>query len=232
MSDLPPPNWRQRPPPPPPPPRGPAPSQRNRGLVTAAIVTALVLGLGAGALAITALEGDDSDPAPEPTDAPLATPPDTVEELPEGPPKPVDQANRYTRYVPSDPGFAYVARVPAGPGWGRPTESYPTSGALLRTTLRGPAGKFVLIDRTPSEVPQLGGGFDSSRTVDHPVFGEATEYIFRGSETIPECGDAICVDYLISDQTGGGWGVLAGGADLGETQAIAERVMRSVSLAE
>lgn len=132
-------------------------------------------------------------------------------------------------YVPSDPSYSYSAELPQGDGWSTPIESFPTGGALLRTTVDGPGGLFVLIDRTPYEVPQLGGDFESSRTVSHPRFGTATEYVFSTSEIIPECSNAPCVDYLIEDGSGGGWGVLAGGTDVAEAQALAGEVARSIT---
>ncbi len=135
---------------------------------------------------------------------------------------------RYVGYSPSDPTYWYGADIPRGNGWSDPIESRPTGGALLRTTVRGPGGAFLIIDRTPSEEPQLGGGFDSSRSVSHPTFGSATEYIISSSSEIPECSGASCVDYLIRDGRGGGWGVLAGGPILALATEVASSVADSV----
>lgn len=132
-------------------------------------------------------------------------------------------------YSPSDPGYFYLANLPSGGGWSAPSESHPTSGNLLRTSLRGPDGTFVIVDRTPDEVPTLGGGYDAVKTVSQPYFGSATEYLFAQSEAIPECNGAPCVDFLIEDGEGGGWGVLAGGPNLDAAQSIGSQVAQSVS---
>lgn len=132
-------------------------------------------------------------------------------------------------YTPSEPNYQYEVRLPDD-GWTEPIESFPTGGALLRITLRGPGGQLLIIDRTPSEEPQLGGGYETSRVVPHEAFGSATEYVFRGSDFIPECADAVCVDYLINDGSGGGWGVLGGGPDLASAQEAAEAAMQSIRL--
>ena len=95
---------------------------------------------------------------------------------------------------------------PAGGGWSAPAESHPTSGALLRTSWRGPDGTLLIIDRTPYDVPDLGGSYDAVGTVSHPVFGEATKYNFSQSSALPDCDGRPCVDYLINDGSGGGWG--------------------------
>jgi hypothetical protein len=138
----------------------------------------------------------------------------------------------YAFYQPSDPDYFYNAAVPRGNGWGKPVESRPTGGALLRTTVRGPSNSVLIIDRTPNDVPQLGGGYDSSRTVDQPFFGSATEFTFSSSKSIPECTGTSCVDYLIEDGVGGGWGVLAGGPSLPLAAEVASRVTQSVNFGD
>ncbi|MGI9021413.1 MAG: serine/threonine-protein kinase [Solirubrobacterales bacterium] len=138
-------------------------------------------------------------------------------------------ASSLTSYSPSDPTFTYRAKVPQGEGFSPPVENELTPGELLRTTVRGPDGLLVIVDRTPFEVPQLGGVFDSEDTVAHPFFGTMTEYVFSNSGAIPECADTTCVDYLIEDGSGGGWGVLAGGgADFGLAQQTALGVANSI----
>ncbi len=87
---------------------------------------------------------------------------------------------------------------------------------------------MLIVDRTPDEVPQLGGEFESTREVPHPNFGTATEYVFSQSESIPECNGNPCVDYLIDDGQGGGWGVLAGGPDQAIASEVAANVARSI----
>ena len=118
-----------------------------------------------------------------------------------------------------------------GTDWSRPRESRPTAGALLRVSVRGPAGLLVLVDRTPFEVPALTTSFDSRKTVRHPAFGNAERYVISRSELIPECGGSPCVDYLVDDRTGGGWAVLAGGGgDLALADTVAKRVANSLRL--
>jgi hypothetical protein len=235
LAELPPPAW---PPPAPTPPHAPAsPSGgRNRGLIAAIVAAAITLGVGGGALAVVLLGKEDEEPvvatvteATEPTAADAsAAPPAEAPSRNTGTPA----SSPFTTYVPTEQDYYYLAELPAGPDWSKPTESHPTSGALLRTTVRGPAGTLLLVDRTPYDVPQLGGGYESSRTTQHPEFGQVTEYVFRDSETIPECVFTVCVDYLVNDGAGGGWGVLAGGPDLASAEQVAERVMRSLSLSD
>jgi hypothetical protein len=135
----------------------------------------------------------------------------------------------YEYYQPSDPAYSYAAEVPTGGGWSAPIESHPTSGELLRTSWRGPDGTLLIIDRTPNDVPSLGGSYDSARTVSQPAFGEATEYIFSRSTALPDCNGRPCADFLINDGTGGGWGVLAGGPSLAVAESIAGHVAQSIS---
>ncbi len=147
------------------------------------------------------------------------------------PPSPVERVE-YKTYVPSTEGYYYAAQIPSGPDWSDPSESFPTGGALLRTTVSGPDGSTLIIDRTPYDVPQLGGSYNSMQTVPHPTFGSATEYVFSTSELLPECNGQSCVDYLVADGQGGGWGVLVSGPDLNKGKQIARKVMESVSLAD
>jgi len=166
-----------------------------------------------------AYRGSQSAPTSEPIGGEGSAPPAPVES---------DQTD-YVSYTPNDSAYSYSAEVPQGGGWLSPTETYPTGGGLLRTSLRGPAGQFVLIDRTPSEIPQLGGGFESSGVIEHPIYGSAVEYVISESELIPECSGSQCVDYLIEDGAGGGWGVLAGGPDLSVARQTAQQVALSIS---
>lgn len=153
-------------------------------------------------------------------------------EVPSAPPStdPGSYVAGYVHYEPSDPNYFYTAEIPAGGGWSTPAESHPTSGELLRTSLRGPDGTLLIIDRTPNEEPSLGGSFDAARTVSHPSFGQATEYTFSSSEALPDCNGRPCVDFLINDGSGGGWGVLAGGPSLAVAENIASHVAQSITL--
>lgn len=134
----------------------------------------------------------------------------------------------YVPYSPSDPGYAYIAEIPSGGGWSTPVESQPTSGDLLRTSLRGPDGTLLIIDYTPSEVPQLGGSYDSVDTSLQTNFGPATEYVFSESEGLADCNGRPCADFLVNDGAGGGWGVLGGGPSLPVAEDIAAHVAQSL----
>lgn len=204
----------------------------NRAWVAGGVLAALVLGVGAGAFAITSLDGDeqgsrDRNGSGE-RNAQSEQPDETTTAPGDGAAGSL-APRRYRPYVPSDPSYDYFAEIPAGNGWGSPVESRPTGGALLRTTVRGPQGALLIIDRTPDDIPEIGAGFDSSRVVSHPQFGSATEYILSSSESIPECSGRPCVDYLFEDGRGGGWGVLAGGPNQALAAEVAARVAFSVS---
>jgi hypothetical protein len=207
----------------------------HRGLVIAAVIGALALVVAAAALLIGQLQDEETDPpsvgqvnspaveeegAAGGTETESGGEGDTV----------VDSSApaSYEPYTPTDPEYAYSAELPDGNGWSEPTESLPTGGGLLRTTVRGPEGSVLIVDRTPDEVPQLGGDFESTREVPQPNFGTATEYVFDQSESIPECNGNPCVDYLIEDGAGGGWGVLAGGPDQAIATEVAANVAKSV----
>jgi hypothetical protein len=204
-------------------------------LVIAAVIGALALVVAAAALLIGQLQDEEAaPPQAEQVDTPAVTNEEAVgstETEPGGEEdSEVDSAapTSYENYMPSDSEYAYSAELPAGNGWSEPTESLPTGGGLLRTTVRGPEGSVLIVDRTPDEVPQLGGGFDSTREVPQPNFGTATEYVFDQSEAIPECNGNPCVDYLIEDGAGGGWGVLAGGPDQAIATEVAANVAKSI----
>jgi hypothetical protein len=139
---------------------------------------------------------------------------------------------RYEPYVPGEPRFYYLAELPAGNGWSQPVETQPTDGDLLRTTVRGPDGMLVVVDRTPEEPPRFGGDFDSSREVSHPRFGSATEYVFSESEAFDECNGSTCVDYLVEDSQNGGWGVLGAGPNLALAKEVAANVAQSITDAD
>ncbi len=122
-----------------------------------------------------------------------------------------------------------MAEVPSGGGWSGPSETFPTGGKLLRSEFRGPDGTFVLIDYTPDEVPSLGGSYDTVDTNLQTNFGAATTYVFSASERLPECNGRPCVDILIDDGSGGGWGVLGGGPSLPVAQSIASHTAQSIA---
>jgi hypothetical protein len=220
-------------------------SSNNRFLIGVAIAVALLAGVGAGAAIVTSLSGSSTDKTVKTI---AAQPVTTSSGSSAGKKQPTVRKTivvqgsgsasatpattipvAFTSYSPSNPDYFYLAQLPSGGGWSVPAENFPTQGKLLRTETRGPDGTFVIVDRTPDEVPQLGGGYDDVRTVSQPFFGSATEYIFSQSQSIPECNGRPCVDFLIDDGQGGGWGVLAGGPSIDAAQGIGSQVAQSVS---
>ena len=139
-------------------------------------------------------------------------------------------ADRPDDYRASDPAFRYVVELPAGEGWSEPSERFKLSGDLLRTTVRSDSGPVIVIDRTPYDLPVLGGEIDSSREIAHPEFGGMIEYVFEDSTIVPACVGEVCVDYLVTDGRGGGWGVLVAGVDGPRARELGRRTARSLSL--
>lgn len=147
--------------------------------------------------------------------------------------KPVG-ADRGTGGAPSDPaaatrydvhhGNGFEAMLPTGAGWGNPSQSRPTDSELYRTNVRGPGGRFVVIDHTPYEPATFGGKYSSRTEVGHAVFGTAVRYEFQGG-SIPECQRQPCVDYILNDGSSG-FAVLAGGGP--NAAAIARTVAESL----
>ena len=188
----------------------PSPSRRRLRAAGIVIATLAVLGIGAGGFVMASKQSGETSQEPgdksgttskekaqgaAPRKQQPAEPQRASEPIGGGATEaPVDSSQTsYASYAPSDQSYHYRAEIPQGGGWLAPTESYPTGGALLRTSVRGPDGQFVLIDRTPSEVPVLGGGFDSSGVIEHPVYGSVTEYVISNSDQIPECnGTQVC----------------------------------------
>lgn len=167
-------------------------------------------------------QAQDGSPAPVPSSG-----------VPSAPPAPASSyVSTYVPYSPAEPGYSYVAEIPTGGGWSAPVESHPTSGNLLRTSLRGPDGTLLIIDRTPDDVPALGGSYDAASTNLQTNFGSATEYIFSKSEGLADCNGRPCADFLINDGNGGGWGVLGGGPSLPVAESIASHVAQSISYGE
>ena len=120
---------------------------------------------------------------------------------------------------------AFAAELPDGLGWTGPFESTPNSG-LYRTTLDGPGDLTLLIDYTPYEVPIFTGTAESEQEID-VLSGTATEIVFAGGD-IPICAATRCIDYLIENGSGGGWGILAGGGDFALAQEVARHVAESI----
>lgn len=147
-------------------------------------------------------------------------------------PAPGSYVPTYVSYSPADPNYAYVAQIPSGGGWTAPSESNPTGGDILRTSLRGPDGTLLIIDRTPTEVPALGGSYDFASSDVPTNFGTATAYTISRSESLPDCNGRPCVDIFINDGAGGGWAVLAGGPNIAVAETIARTVAQSISYGE
>jgi hypothetical protein len=209
--------------------RSPEPG-RSRVFIGLAVFAALAALAGGAVLVVAGSSKGGKTSVSETTPTPRAAQPPPSSAAVSPPSTPVSLAPAsYVPYSPTDPHFAYTAAIPSGNGWNGPIESTPTSGDLLRTTVRGPENSILVIDRTPHDVPRLGGGYDSQRTVSQPAFGSATEYIFSSSKSIPECTGTVCVDYLINDGQGGGWGILGGGPSLALASEVAAQVAQSIA---
>jgi predicted Ser/Thr protein kinase len=191
-------------------------AQRSWGLIASGLVLVAAI-VTAGVLALTGASDDEGgktvDRQEEPRGGGGGGGDESGVELPP-----------FTGY---DAPSGYSAKLPAGPDWSDPSESEPTPGQLFRVQVAGPAGTTLIVDHTPAEVPEFRGAADSTRTVTHPLFGVATEYLFSGGD-IPACTPGPCVDYLIDDGSGGGWGVLAGGEDFPLARSVAREVMLSI----
>jgi hypothetical protein len=208
-----------------------SPGPRRRRFFVGLGVFAALAALAGGTVLVVAgssKEGKTSVTETTTPSPPPQTSPSSAPVSPSSTPASLAPAS-YVPYSPTDPHYAYTASIPSGNGWNSPIESTPTSGDLLRTTVRGPENSILVIDRTPHDVPQLGGGYDSKRTVSQPAFGSATEYIFLSSKSIPECTGTACVDYLIDDGQGGGWGILGGGPSLALASEVAAQVAESIA---
>jgi len=187
-------------------------------------VLAVVVACAVGLLVLLIGGGGESDVAEVPA-APTRT------DEPAEPARPAE-TDRGGTYSPADPAYRYAVQLPSGSAWSKPHEAYKRSFDLLRTTVRNEAGTVVVIDRTPNDLPAFTGDVDSTRTLPHPTFGEMTEYVFRFSTINSACLDDVCVDYLVEDGEGGGWGVLVGNADLDRARALAARTADTLQLGD
>ena len=115
---------------------------RSRGVLIAGGVILLLIALAAagGAAALMLRDSNKTEVAPDGPSEPAAVtsePASGVESTDRGTtasPSPVEHVE-YKTYVPSDEGYYYAAQIPSGPDWSDPSESFPTGGALLRTTV-------------------------------------------------------------------------------------------------
>lgn len=207
------------------PPMGSTTREQVIAVLVACAAGLLVLLVGGG--------GDDPVEVPAPTRASGPAEQAKTDE----PAKPAEPAGHPARkdepaavYSPADPAYAYEVELPAGKAWSEPDETFKRSFDLLRTRVENDEGVVIAIDRTPNDIPAFTGNVDSTRTVSHPTFGEMTEYVFRFSTIDPSCVDDVCVDYLVEDGEGGGWGVLVGNAGVERGSAIARRVADTLQL--
>jgi hypothetical protein len=120
----------------------------------------------------------------------------------------------------------WSADLPSGSGWSGPQESVEGGDEIYRTRFDGPGELILVIDFTPNVEPEYEGPYESRRTIDQPAFGSATEIVFSGGP-FSQC-EAACVDYLIPNGEGGGYAVLAGGADVATLREIAAPVVESL----
>jgi serine/threonine protein kinase len=216
--------------------------RRRRLVIPLAVVLLLVGGVALGVLVSQGGDGSSEPPAPVATQAAesgetTTQPAGSAGREPRerearssaaGPTPPANESREpnaaavsYVDYTPSTSG--YSTEIPQGSDWSPPSETEPTPGRLLRTTINGPGGLVLIIDFTPQEPAQFGGDYDSSRELGQAAFGTMTEYVFSGG-SIPQCQRSRCVDYVINDEARGlGYGVLAGGSD---NFALAQEVAR------
>jgi hypothetical protein len=143
-------------------------------------------------------------------------------------PAPAVEPATYTTYTADEAGWS--AEVPSGGGWSDPTTTEEVPGRRWRTVINGPGEIFVIVDSTPTDVPVYEGPAQRT-TVSHPIYGPVTEVVFQAADSrIADCQIGTCVDYLVPNNEGGGYGVLAGGPghSFEELQGIAMRVMQSI----
>ena len=116
----------------------------------------------------------------------------------------------------------WSAEIPIGDGWSGPLESTPNEG-LYRTTFDGPGDLTVIVDYTPHEVPIFNGTAESRDYVTHPLYGTSERIVFSGG-SIPTCQNTRCIDFLVPNGAGGGWGILAGGGDYEVAAEVADHI--------
>jgi len=193
-------------PPRPPEGRGSPESRRKRWTRLAIALLACTAVVGAVAWAVR------PDPNPPEQNPPDPNPPE------QNPPEPNPDAAYKALET-----LSYRTIVPSGPEWTTKPESEVNPG-LFRTTIFGPRGIEIWIDHTPDEEARFarrGRAVQKRRRIDHPVFGLADEWVFRGG--LSRCESVPCVDYLMNSP-GKGYAVLGGGGDYGTARAEAQRV--------
>jgi serine/threonine-protein kinase len=131
---------------------------------------------------------------------------------------------RFTSYTGRD----FQTLVPTGAGWSSPLRSQPNK-QRSRTTVLGPDGDFLIVDSTPTEPPRFGGSTSiSTRTINQPAFGSATEYVFQ--HELQECSQLRCVDYILQDSNSpGGFAVLAGGRNFVLAQSVGRKAAETLT---
>ena len=209
-------------------------SGTRRAFAVAAVLLAVAAGIGAAALLVSQMNGSEPDVTQT-----VATPADPANGDAESgsdqrdAPAPGDAAgpaSSFASYRSTEPGFEYSAELPSGNGWSEEAGTL-VNPELYETEVRGPDGYFVVVDYTPNELPDPGVTAEPRGEVSHPEFGSATEYSLPESEAYPECSPSSpCVDYIVEDGQGGGWGVIAGGPDEEVSAELAAQVAESISL--
>jgi hypothetical protein len=87
----------------------------------------------------------------------------------------------------------------------------------------------LIVDSTPTEPPRFGGSTSiSTRTINQPAFGSATEYVFQ--HELQECSQLRCVDYILQDSNSpGGFAVLAGGRNFVLAQSVGRKAAETLT---
>nr|WP_282599929.1 serine/threonine protein kinase [Patulibacter sp. SYSU D01012] len=164
---------------------------------------------GGGTLAPGAPDGDPGSGAPLPGDGGAAT------------------------YTAPDGSWRALLAEP-GNGWRSPTRTSQSGGALFRLRQRGPDGRLILVDHTPSQPARFdtGPGVLETRTLSGTRFGDVQAYRFKDARigSIPECASLECVDVPLNEGEGGpGWGVLVAAPTPDEAWGLADRVARTLA---
>ncbi|MGX6449994.1 hypothetical protein ACVU7I_18310, partial [Patulibacter sp. S7RM1-6] len=117
-------------------------------------------------------------------------------------------------------------------GWLAPVRSSRSGGALFRLRQRGPDGRLIIVDHTPSQAAAFdaSGGVLETRTIAGTRYGDVQGYRFKDARigSIPECASLECVDIPLNASDGGpGWGVLVAAPTPDEAWGLAERIART-----
>ena len=125
---------------------------------------------------------------------------------------------------------AFRVKLPVGGGWSTPLDTEPNPGKLFRSETRNDDLRFLIVDYTPFEQARFRGKYLSRDSTGRTATGaSATRYVFRGGD-IEGCRANRCVDYVLNTGNGvDGFAVLAGGPDFEAADAVAQRVVNTVT---